>query len=144
MSDKTTEQPFDVALCEHARYAAQRARKRLGGPLTADNLQLFLADRECIRYPTTIVYDRSGLEPHQFAQPLYIASKEGLGCELHVDPKLKQMADRLYLVVAYMAAVINYAEAATPDLAEMAGALLTGMHQEAFYEKICEIADSIK
>ncbi len=117
MSKETTEQSFNIALCEHARYAVARARKRLNGPLTARNLQVFLSERECLRYPTSIVFDRSGLEPHQFAQPLHSASKKGVQCELHVDPKLKEMPDMLYLVVEYMTAVINYGDAAPPEIA---------------------------
>ncbi len=144
MSQNNTDSPLTIALFEHARYAALRARKRLGAPLNAHNLYIFLTDTECLRYPTSIVFDRNNLEPHQFAQPLHIAAKQGLTCELHVDPQLNDTPDLLYLVVAYMAAVINYGEAATSELAEMQGALLTGMDQEDFYEKICAIADSIK
>ncbi len=144
MSQKNTDPPLTTALFEHARYAAQRARKRLGAPLNAHNLHIFLTDTECLRYPTRIVFDRNNLEPHQFAHPMHIATKQGLMCELHVDPRLNDTPELLYLVVAYMAAVINYGEAATPELAEMQGALLTGIDQEAFYEKICAIADSIK
>jgi hypothetical protein len=62
---------------------------------------------------------------------------------LHVDPALQRTPEIIYLVVAYMAAVINYGDAATPELAEMLGAKLTGIEQEAFYEKMCAIADSI-
>jgi len=124
MSDKTTEQPFNIVLCEHARFAAQRALDRLGAPLSPANLNLFLADARCLRYPTRIIYDRTGLEPQQVAQPFY-------------RPEI------IYLVVAYMAAVINYGDAATPELAEMLGSLLTGIEQEEFYEKMCAIADSL-
>ncbi len=141
MKQKTGTYSFRNALGEHARFAAQRARNRLGGVLTAQNLYLFLSDRQCVRHPTTIVFDRNGLEPHQFAQPVHCISRKGILCELHVDPRLKNVPDALYLVVAYMTAVINYGETVTADIAEMTGALLTGMNQETFYKRICEIAD---
>jgi len=143
MKRQNRERFFNTALCEHARFAAQRAPRKLGGVLTAQNLHLFLSDRECVRYPTTIVFDRNGLDAHQFAQPIHCVSKKGILCELQVDPRLKNVPDALHLVVAYMTAVINYGEAATPDIAEMTGALLTGMAQETFYIKLCEIADSM-
>jgi hypothetical protein len=143
MSADNAGSSFETALFEHARYAAARACARLGAPLSAQNLQEFLSDEECLRYPTRLVFDRAHLESRQFAQPVFSSSKEGLLCDLHIDPKLQNRPDVLYLAVAYMAAVINYGEAATPDLAEMMGALLAGMDQEQFYEKICEIADSI-
>jgi hypothetical protein len=143
MSIDSPESPFAIALFEHARYAAARARKRLAAPLSAHNLQHFLADGECLRYPTRLVFDRTNLEPHQFAQPVHCCSKEGMCCELHIDPQLQNRPEALYLAVAYMAAVINYGEAATPELAEMLGALLTGLDHDTFYDKICEISDSI-
>lgn len=143
MSFDSPKSPFAIALFEHARYAAARARARLAAPLSAHNLQRFLTDSECLRYPTRLVFDRTNLEQHQFAQPVHCSSKEGMCCELHIDPQLQNRPEALYLAVAYMAAVINYGEAATPELAEMLGALLTGLDHDTFYDKICEISDSI-
>jgi len=140
MTGTSNERPFDAALFEHARFAAERARARLGSPLNPANLQAFLTDPQCLRYHTRLAFDRTGLEPHQFAQP----ELQGNECCLHVDPHLKDKPDMLCLAVAYMAAVINYGDAATPELAEMLGSLLTGIEQEEFYEKMCAIADSIQ
>jgi len=50
----------------------------------------------------------------------------------------------LCLAVAYMAAVINYGDAATPELAELHGSLLTGLSPEEFYLKVSAIADVIQ
>jgi len=140
MSGSCDERPFDQALFEHARFAAERARARLGSPLNQANLQAFLIDPQCLRYATRLAFDRTGLEPHQFAQP----ELQGNECCLHVDPLLKDKPDMLYLAVAYMAAVINYGDAATPDLAELHGSLLTGLSQEEFYLKVSAIADVIQ
>ena len=63
---------------------------------------------------------------------------------MHVDPDLQRTPELIYLVVAYMAAVINYGDAATQELAELFGALLTGIEQETFYEKMCAVADSVR
>ena len=142
--DTTLPKPFNAALFEHARFAAQRAQARLGGPLNSASLDQFLTDSLCLRYPTRIIYDRTGLEPHQVAQPFYRQSRDGIFCDLHVDPDLQKTPETNYLVVAYMAAVINYGDAATPELAELLGALLTGMDQETFYEKMCAVADSVR
>jgi hypothetical protein len=140
MSGSCDERPFDAALFEHARFAAERARARLGSPLNQANLQAFLTDPQCLRYATRLAFDRIGLAPHQFAQP----ELQGNACCLHVDPLLKDKPDMLYLAVAYMAAVINYGDAATPDLAELHGSLLTGLSQEEFYLKVSVIADVIQ
>jgi hypothetical protein len=142
--DKTVSRPFHPALFEHARFAAQRAHARLGGFLNPSNLDKFLEDNLCLRYPTRIIYDRTGLDPHQVAQPFYRQSRDGVFCDLHVDPELQKTPGSNYLVVAYMAAVINYGDAATPELAELYGALLTGIDQEMFYDKMCAVADSVR
>jgi len=139
MIGTTNERPFDAALFEHARFAAARARARLGSPLNESTLPLFLGDPQCLRYATRLAFDRGGLDAHQFAQP----ERQGNKCCLHVDPHLKDRPDLLYLAVAYMAAVINYGDAATPELAELHGSLLTGLPQEEFYLKISAIADLI-
>jgi hypothetical protein len=140
MTGSHNERPFDAALFEHARFAAARARARLGSPLSAANLPAFLTDLQCLRYRTRLAFDRTGLEPHQFAQP----ELQGNECCLHVDPHLKDKPDLLYLAVAYMAVVINYGDAATPELAELHGSLLTGLSQEDFYLKVSAIADLIQ
>jgi hypothetical protein len=124
MTGTYNERPFDAALFEHARFAAERVRSRLGSPLND---------------ATRLAFDRSGLDAHQFAQP----ELQGNECCLHVDPQLKDRPDLLYLAVAYMAAVINYGDAATSELAELHGSLLTGLSQEEFYLKISAIADLI-
>ncbi len=134
---------LDEALIEHARMAAQRAKNRLGGPLTPENLHRFLTDKECLRYPTEIVFERTGLESHQCAQPFYRDDAHGKQCLLHVDPLLSNQPQFLYLVVAYMAAAINYGDAATPALAELHGSLLADMTPDVFYEKICQAADTL-
>jgi len=139
MTGTSNERPFDAALFEHARFVAERARARLGSPLNETNLPAFLIDPQCLRYATRIAFNRTGLEPHQFAQP----ELQGNECCLHVDPHLKNRPDMLCLAVAYMAAVINYGDAATPELAELHGSLLTGLSQEDFYLKISAIADLI-
>ena len=140
---KNQSEDLNEALFSHARRAAFRSRDRLGGPLCPENMPVFLNDPSFIRYPTKIVFSREGLEAHQFAQPFFIQSPGETRCLLHVDPRLQGRDDLLVLVVAYMAAVINYGNAATPEVAELQGSILTGMPPEDFYKKICEISDSL-
>ncbi len=143
LQDKTAEQNYKNALGEHARFAASRAKARLGGALSTDNLNIFLSDSQCLRFPTEIVYSREGLEAHQFAQPFIVHGDNGQKCRLHVDPLLQEHPEEIYLIVAYMAAIINYGEAATTDIAELQGSLLTEMPKQEFYNEICRVADSI-
>jgi len=57
--------------------------------------------------------------------------------------KSNQAETDQYLIAAYMAASINYGKAATPELSEIVGSILTGLSVDDFYESICRIADRI-
>jgi hypothetical protein len=138
-----TKESFENSLFEHASKAASRAKGRLGSPLTPENLNTFLKDSLCLRFPTKIVFDRRGLEPHQFAQHEIVQENKKEVCVLHIDPVLKSRPEIIYLIVAYMAASINYGDVVTSNLCEFNGSLLTDMNQDEFYNKICQIADSI-
>ncbi len=142
--DEEGQGAFKGALEDHARFAAERARQRMGGSLTPDTLDLFLRDTQCLRHPTTIIYDRSGLEPHQFAQPFIGGSDaEDRTCLLHIDPVLRDKPEWVCLAVAYCAAEINYGPVVTPEIAELHGGILTRMTTGACYKKICALADSL-
>ncbi len=132
------------ALFSHAFEWATKTKIKLGGPLTGDNLPVLLTSPGCLRYPTVVQFDRKNMEPQQFAQPEILTSENGPLCRLHVDPEIQSSNSSLYLIVAYMAASINYGDTATPDLAEMVGSMLTGMPVEDFYNSICQIADSLE
>ena len=135
---------FKEALFSHAFEWATKTKIKLGGPLTGDNLPVLLSKPGCLRYPTVVHFDRENMEPQQFAQPEILTAGNGPLCRLHVDPEIQNSNSPLHLIVAYMAASINYGDAATPDLAEMVGSILTGMPVEDFYNSICQIADSLK
>jgi hypothetical protein len=134
---------LSAALSGHARFAALRARHALGEGLHPANLHRFLADPKCLRYPTELVFSREGLDAHQFAEPFYVGRGQEQRCCLHVDPRLQENREALCLVAAYMAAAINYGQAATPETALLQGSLLFGLLPEEFYARICRVADSL-
>lgn len=130
------------ALRQHAVSAAARTLERLQGPLTAENLPQFLEDRECLRLPTELQFHGGDLEDHQFAQPAFHQEEGRRYCVLHICPRYSDRPETHPFIIAYMAAAINYSKAATSELCETYGATLMGMEPDAFYEKICEIADT--
>lgn len=136
-------QDLDHCLVEHARSAAQRALAALGGPLNADNLDWFLTEPNCLRYPTCLVFDASPLEPHQFGEPVIKVVNGSRVCRLYLHPHFSDRQDALPYLVAYMAGAINYGAIATPDLCETLGAMLVCYHREEFYRVVCEFADEI-
>jgi hypothetical protein len=134
---------FSSALAEHARSAALRARHALGECLNPANLQRFLTDSHCLRYPTELMFSREGLDAHQFAEPFLAGLGAEQQCCLHVDPRLQENREALCLVTAYMAAAINYGNAATAETALLQGSIVSGLPPAEFYARICDIADSL-
>lgn len=148
MSDEAcnTSEPMDVdevdaVLRKHALKSAKETKAKLGGPLTTDNLQKFLTDKRCLRYETTLCFDSEGLDPHQFAEPTFENVDSERHCVLHIRSKYENHPEKVLLIVAYMAAAINYSQAASAPLCELLGAALVDMKIDDFYEKVCAIAD---
>lgn len=127
-------------LAAHLLESARHARLKHGG-LTMKNLGAFLADRECVRYPTRLVFEFGMMAPHQFAQPDVDFRDSEHGCVLYLRPSLGQRPDLLPLAVAYMLPAINYGEIINDEHCLTYGAALLGMTKERFYEDICKMAD---
>ena len=133
------EETLRVTLLRHAQEAASRATVKLGGPLTTQNLEAFLADNDCVKYPTLIVFDESPLEPHQFAQPIV----ENGECLLHIHPHYASRPECVTTIAAYMAGAINYGAAVTLDVCEAYGAGVTCLSRDEFYRTVCQVADEL-
>lgn len=132
---------LDTMLWEHAERTAERVLQRLRGPLAPHNLDQFLNDDACVRYPVTIVFNGEGLEPHQFAEPHFQITPEGKTCTLHIDPRYRDRFDALPYFIAYMTPVINYGHIVTPAVCEHFGAMVMQMGEDTYYRRLCELVD---
>lgn len=130
------------ALRDHAIERAKLARAK-HGPMSPSTIMRLLDDRDVVRYPTGVRFDASGLEAGEFAfaQPLGEHPREGF-C-LWVHPALQQRPEDLPLAIAYHIPAINYGDVAQPDDCEAFGAALLGLEIEAYYRRLCSIADSL-
>ena len=138
-----TPPPHEVTklLWAHADATAERVIERLGGPLGLGNLEQFLRDKECLRYVTSLHFDGELLEPHQFAEPVLLGEGAERQCCLYIHPRYQGCPDSVPYLVAYMAAAITYGDAADPDLCEHLGSMLVKEPRDAFYRRICTLAD---
>lgn len=127
------------SLLNRIREQAEEARARHGA-LSPSNMQTFLEDPDCLRYPTRLVLEYGEMGMHQFAQPEPDYRNPG-GCMLYVRPVLGQRPDLLALAVSYMIPVINYGEIIADRHCLAYGSTLMGLDQETYYERICEAAD---
>lgn len=128
-------------LWAHADATAERVIDRLGGPLRLTNLEQFLRDKQCLRYVTSLHFEEEILEPHQFAEPVVHGEGEERHCCLYIHPRYQNYPDSIPYLVAYMAAAITYGDAADADLCEHLGAMLVKETRDAFYARICRLAD---
>lgn len=132
---------LEASLKSHALRTADRARAKLGGPLNESNLSQFLQDEDCLRYPTELRFDDLNLESHQFAEPAFEVVNEERRCVLHIRAKYERQPRTHPYIVAYHAAAINYAQAASSSLCEIYGAALLDMSVDDFYAAVCQVAD---
>jgi hypothetical protein len=131
------------SLKQRLREQAVLAHLRHGG-LTTTNLEAFLNDPECVRYPTRLVYEFGEMAMHQFAQPdLDHRNPDQDGRVLYLRPMLRERPDLVVLAVAYMTPSINYGDLITDEHCVLYGATLLGLMEEEFYSRICALADLV-
>ncbi|HPL37164.1 MAG TPA: hypothetical protein PK815_11430 [Verrucomicrobiota bacterium] len=131
------------SLREHIAAQAAVAHYK-HAPLAFAGLDAFLADRECVRYPTRLAFEPGAMEAHQFAQP----GPDPLAPDpearvLWLRPALRGHPDLALLAVAYMIPVINYGDLATDEHCVRYGATLLGMPEADFYDAVCRMADAV-
>ncbi len=135
---KLGEDSLRKRLAEQAEYA--RAKH---SPLGSDKIEALLADPECTRYPTRLVFEIDGMAAHQFAQPeVDYRNPEQDGRVLYLRPMLRERPELVMLAVAYMLPVLNYGEEIVNDShCLLYGATLLAMNEEEFYQAVCGLAD---
>ncbi len=106
-------------------------------------LKTLLADSRHVRYPCDIVFDAAPLEPGEFAHPVPRGEHPSAGFDLHVHPTFMLRLDLVPALVLYQLVLVNYGEFASPDDAEAFGAAALGLSRDAYYELICQAADTL-
>ena len=129
---------FEDSLTNRLREQAGEARFKHGG-LRPGNLETFLADRDCVRFPTRLVLEYGEMGLHQFAQPEPDVRQTG-GIMLYLRPALGMRPELLALAVSYMIPVINYGNLAGDEHCLAYGAVLLDLDPETYYERICGLA----
>jgi len=142
MSEAELVEVFEDSLTGRLREQAVEALARHGrfGP---GNLERFLVDRDTVRYPTRLVLEFGPeMAVHQFAQPEPDIRNPG-GVMLYLRPVLGRRPDLLAFAVSYMIPVINYGRIVSDEHCLEYGSSLTGLDKEAYYRRICEVAEFV-
>ncbi|HOX57202.1 MAG TPA: hypothetical protein P5205_08660 [Candidatus Paceibacterota bacterium] len=117
---------------------------RKHAPLAFEGIDALLADRECLRYPTRLVFEFGEMAGHQFAEPgPDLRNPEQNGRVLYLRPLLRQRPELALLAVAYMIPVINYGDVIADEHCVRYGATLLGMLEAEFYDAVCRLADFV-
>ncbi|MHC5023745.1 MAG: hypothetical protein ACYTGG_07520 [Planctomycetota bacterium] len=131
------------ALRRHIVDRALNARLRYGLYIDAEAILGMLGDPDVTRYPATIAFDAAALRPGEFACVLPRGARPSDGYRVVLHPRFERQPDLLPLLIAYYIPDINYGDAVTAAEAELFGATLLGLEVDAYYEALCELADSL-
>lgn len=131
------------AFHEHLVEKATAARLKYGLYIDTDAVLLMLDDADVVRYPTTLVFDASPLQPHEFAFPQRLGFHASDGYALCVHPFFRPQREIWPLLIAYHIPVINYGNIVEAGDAELYGATLLGLEVDAYYGALCELADAM-
>ncbi|MHC4446278.1 MAG: hypothetical protein ACYSXF_00540 [Planctomycetota bacterium] len=131
------------AFHEHLVDKAMAARLKYGLYIDAAAILQMLKDPEVVRYPTTVLFDASPLQPHEFAysQPLGFHASDGYALCIH--PFFKPQREILPLLIAYHIPTINYGGIVEADDAELYGTTLLGLEADTYYQALCELTDAM-
>ncbi|MBL4770449.1 MAG: hypothetical protein JKY61_04780 [Planctomycetes bacterium] len=138
-----TEQDGYEALQGHLAERAYQARQNYPDLANEAAVRRLLADPEVVRFPTAMIFDTKFLIPGEFAHAEPRGDKASDGFVLVVHPHFKERWEDLPYLVSYHIPSINYLDVATHREAELFGAILMGMEKEAYYKKICDLADEL-
>ncbi len=133
-----------AALHDHIVTKARAARASFADPTSSDWMGRFLSDRTIVRYPLGVRYDAQPLRCGEFACLESLGETPSDGFVLFVHPMLEGRMAQLPLVVAYFVPSVNYGAVASREEAELFGATLFAMPQDAYYAGLRAIADEVR
>lgn len=138
-----TERDGYEALQGHVVDKALAARKEHGPDIDWAAMRAILKDPNYVRFPVGVRFDDEALLNGEFAYAAALGNRPSDGFCLFVHPFFERREDVLPLLVAYHVPAINYLDIATHVEAELFGATLLGMRVEDYYQRLCDLADSM-
>ncbi len=141
---KRTPKRLQGFIAEHAAEKALQIRKKYGPQIDYHVLQSVLEDPKCTRYPVTIKFDSSRIEPGLFALTEPVDDdhpEEGYVITLHEG--FSEREDVLPALVLYQLVIVNYEDLSSAADAEIFGSGVLDMDRDDYYKLICDVTDSI-
>ncbi len=143
MSTKLTAQDARQSLSAHVADKGAELYAKYGPQIGWNQLLRVLEDRAFVRYPCTIAFDESALQPGEFAHPVPNGDKPEDGFTMHVHPFFMTQLEQVPALVLYQLVLVNYGPFASAEDAELFGAAALGLSRDQYYALICELADQL-
>lgn len=143
MASQLTIDDARQTLAAHAADKGREIFERYGPVIGWKQLLEILEDRRCVRYPCDIAFDAAPLQPGECAYPVPKGDLPEAGFTLHVHPLLLSRLHDVPLPVFYQLVLVNYGAFASAEDAELFGAAALGLPREEYYQRLCELSDSM-
>lgn len=128
----------------HIVDRASAAYVQYGPDWTIQKIDALLQDSKYVRFPVALRFEADQLQSGEFA---YMhqnnPDKPSNGFTLYIHPHFRFRIADLPFLIAYHLVIVNYGDIADSNEAELFGATLMGMEQDAYYEKICSLTDEL-
>ena len=127
----------------HAASKGAEIHARYGPEIGWGQLLRILNDRALVRYPCEIAFDSKALFPGECAHAQAKTEDPKEGFTIYIHPFFASQPPNAVALAIYQLVVVNYGPFASADDAEALGAAALGLSTQAFYKRICEIADQL-
>lgn len=143
MTDEPTPENARQSLSAHVAARGAEIRAKHGPVIGWNEFRRLLADRDSVRYPCEIAFDAEPLEDGELAYPQPLGDRPEDGFRLCLHPYFATEPDSALLIAAYQLVAINYGSFASPEDAETFGATVLGLDRNAYYRRLCDLADTL-
>jgi hypothetical protein len=143
MSTQLTTEGAKQSLNSHVEAKGCEIFAKYGPQIGWSEMQAVLNDRSCVRYPCTLDFDASWLQPGEFAYPEPKGEAPEEGFTLYIHPHFLTKLPMVPHLVLYQLVRVNYGEFASSEDAETFAASALGLDRELYYQTLCSLADEL-
>jgi hypothetical protein len=127
----------------HAASKGAEIYEKYGPIIGWAQLLAILNDRAVVRYPCEVLFDSSPLMPGECAHAQAKIENPDEGFTIYVHPFFVSNPPDAVLLAVYQLVVVNYGPFASSEDAEAFGAAALGISEDAYYTRLCELADQL-
>ncbi len=143
MATQLTADDAKQSLTAHVEAKGAEIFAKYGPQIGRQELLAMMEDRSCVRYPCSIEFDSSRLQPGEVAYPEPKGSLPEEGFTLFVHPAFESRPSMVPYLILYQLVVVNYGEFASSGDAEAFAAAALGLDRELYYQVLCSLADEL-